>query len=409
MKHAVIIGAGWVGRGLIGQLFCEAGFEVTFVDIVPELVDALARDGSYPHHTVSNEGVLRARVGPVTAINAADTDAVIAALVEADLAATAVGARVLPTIVPTLASALEQRIMEGRPPLNLLLCENLHDAASVTRALVTEALPGLPPEMIDANLGLLETCVGRMIPTPDAAPDEPTLITAEPFKELPYDATAVRGPDLDVPGLTSDPHVRFAFYVEEKLYVHNMGHTLTAYLGEREGVATIAEAIAIPTIALLVRAAMQESAQALSCAYDRPLGPLFDHVDDLNDRFGNRALGDTTERVGRDPIRKMAPGDRFLGAYATAIDQGSPTPGLSLAVAAGADALHRHERWSASHIWTQLATGLRSHPLSTAQRELLDAQITGFAEGRDLAWQVELLDAAAHQDATSTTHERRRR
>ena len=38
------------------------------------------------------------------------------------------------------------------------------------------------------------------------------------------------------------------------------------------------------------------------------------HVEDLIMRFGNRALGDTIFRVGRDLSRKLAPGDRFIGA-----------------------------------------------------------------------------------------------
>ena len=31
--NAVMFGAGNVGRGFLGQLFCESGYEVVFVDI----------------------------------------------------------------------------------------------------------------------------------------------------------------------------------------------------------------------------------------------------------------------------------------------------------------------------------------------------------------------------------------
>jgi mannitol-1-phosphate 5-dehydrogenase len=40
-KKAIIFGAGNIGRGFIGQLFCESGYLVTFVDIDQELLDAL--------------------------------------------------------------------------------------------------------------------------------------------------------------------------------------------------------------------------------------------------------------------------------------------------------------------------------------------------------------------------------
>jgi mannitol-1-phosphate 5-dehydrogenase len=44
---AVIFGAGSVGRGFLGQLFNESGYEVVFVDVDEVLVEALARQGTY--------------------------------------------------------------------------------------------------------------------------------------------------------------------------------------------------------------------------------------------------------------------------------------------------------------------------------------------------------------------------
>lgn len=392
--QAVIFGAGSVGRGFIGQLFCEAGWGVTFVDVAPTLIDALASDGCYPHVTVSTSASVRTVISPVTAIAAGDVDATVAALVAADAAATAVGARVLGFVAPVLAQAIAARIERGKPPLNVLLCENLHGAADVVRAMLEQQLPDLPAAVLDANVGLLETSIGRMIPVPDPATlaSEPTVIFAEPYKQLPYDVAAVRGAPLDVPGLVANPSVPFAFFGDRKLYIHNMGHVMTAYLGERAGVETIAEAIAIPALRLLVRAAMVESAVALAGAYDVPLSSLLDHVDDLIHRFGNTALGDTVERVGRDPIRKVAAGDRILGAYTTAFLQRTPTRYLSLAVAVGADALRRHEGWSDAQIWAHLQSGLPADAMTASQLELLQAQMHGLSDGRELQWQVGLID-----------------
>jgi len=256
-------------------------------------------------------------------------------------------------------------------------------------------LPHLAADVLDANVGLLETSIGRMIPAPDPSllAVEPTVIQAEPYKQLPYDAAAVRGEPLLVPGLVGVTDVPFAFYGDRKLYVHNMGHALTAYLGERAGVMYVWEAIAIPAVRYLVRAAMVESALALSLTYRQPMTPLLEHVDDLIHRFGNRALGDTVERVGRDPIRKTAAGDRLLGAYVAAVGQQVPTRHVSLALAAGADALHRHEGWTDSQIDSHLASGLGVGLLTEDQADLLAAQIAGLAEGFDLQRQIGLIDA----------------
>jgi mannitol-1-phosphate 5-dehydrogenase len=138
---------------------------------------------------------------------------------------------------------------------------------------------------------------------------------------------------------------------------------------------------------------MVESAIALSVRYGQPSTPLLEELDDLLHRFGNRALGDTVERVGRDPERKMAAGDRLLGAYAAAVEQHVPTRHLSLAVAAGADALRRHEGWSPSKIDNHLRSALGADLLTHVEWDLLRAQIAEFTKGLDLTRQVNLIDA----------------
>ena len=45
--HALIFGAGNIGRSFIGQLFATAGYAVTFVDVNEALVAELNRQGRY--------------------------------------------------------------------------------------------------------------------------------------------------------------------------------------------------------------------------------------------------------------------------------------------------------------------------------------------------------------------------
>ena len=47
MKTAVMYGAGRIGRGLVGALLAESGYEVVFVDILPELVARLNETHRY--------------------------------------------------------------------------------------------------------------------------------------------------------------------------------------------------------------------------------------------------------------------------------------------------------------------------------------------------------------------------
>jgi mannitol-1-phosphate 5-dehydrogenase len=280
MKRAVIFGAGSVGRGFLGQLLCEAGWFVTFVDVDPELVATLAHDGSYPHLTVSDTGSRRTTVGPVTAIAADRTDAVIDALLPADLAATSVGARVLPAVADSLARGVGRRIELGLPPLDVLLAENVHGCAALMRGLLADRLPWVRADVLAAHVGLLETSVGRMIPGPQRGrqPEGRTLVRSEPYRVLPYDAAAAVGPPLEVAGLLADPSVPFSFYGDRKLYVHNLGHCLTACLGLLHGEEFVWQTVQRPEARYLVRCAMLESAMALATHYAVALPPLVEHV-----------------------------------------------------------------------------------------------------------------------------------
>jgi mannitol-1-phosphate/altronate dehydrogenase len=64
-------------------------------------------------------------------------------------------------------------------------------------------------------------------------------------------------------------------------------------------------------------------------------------MEDLLFRFSNKALGDTCERVGREPERKLSASDRLVGARKLCREEGSGTAFLDLAIGA---ALHRYLR-----------------------------------------------------------------
>ncbi len=339
MKHAVIIGAGNIGRGFIGQIFSEAGYEIVFLDVAASLVDALNAAGSYPLELVDSASTERRIIAPVRAVNGRDADAAARTIADADVLVTCVGAKALKYIVPNLVAGVRLRAAGSGKPLNLLICENLMDADAILR----EWIAPLLTEKEAACLGLVETTVGRMVPLPDKEllEKEPLLARAERYGWLPYDADAWLGDAPDAPALI--PYSPFRFMVERKLYVHNMGHAVTAYLGMLRGHTFIADAIADPAIRVAVREAMTASARALAKKDRADLDALIAHGDDLIRRFGNRALGDTCERVGADIPRKLAPTDRLTGAAGCIAAAGMRPVWHALAAAA---ALVRYEKES---------------------------------------------------------------
>jgi len=45
---AVMYGGGNIGRGFIGALLSNSGYEVAFVDVVDDVINALNREHTYP-------------------------------------------------------------------------------------------------------------------------------------------------------------------------------------------------------------------------------------------------------------------------------------------------------------------------------------------------------------------------
>ena len=330
MKNAVIIGAGNIGRGFIGQIFSEAGYHVTYIDVMAPVVDALNAAGGYPLEIVSSSGNVRKTISPVSAVNGNDHEAAARVTADADIAVTCVGAKAIKYIIPNLAAGIRLRYSEGKSPLDLLICENLMDADSYIRSLLD---PVLTPEELN-SVGLVETSVGRMVPLPDKSllEKEPLLVRAEAYSFLPCDKDAFKGAIPDVPSLV--PISPFRFIIERKLFIHNMGHAVCAYLGMMKGYTTIAESIGDTEIRLIVREAMTESAEALSKRYGQPLDGILNHTGDLIRRFGNTALGDTCARVGADIPRKLARNDRLTGAAMSVTETGSHPVYISIGAAA---------------------------------------------------------------------------
>jgi mannitol-1-phosphate 5-dehydrogenase len=249
--------------------------------------------------------------------------------------ATAVGAPALPSIGTAIGGGLSRRWADGnRVPLNILICENLAGAGGVLRTLVAAALDEHERAFLDERVGFVETSIGRMVPvmSPEMQEGDPLRIWAEEYAKLPVDRDGFRGAIPDIRNMV--PHRPFAFHLQRKLYIHNMGHALTAYLGQQRGYRLVAQAVADPDVLATCRAAMMESAQALAREHGVDLAELVAHVEDLLERFGNRALGDTLDRVGRDLRRKLAPGDRLIGALGACLRNGVEPRAICTGVAA---------------------------------------------------------------------------
>ena len=332
---AVMYGGGNIGRGFIGMLLSASGYEVKFVDVVDAVVNTLNTEHTYPVRIISNDGHKDIDVQNVSAVNGNDGNAVAEAIAQADIMATAVGVNVLKFIIPNLVAGIRLRKERNCPPFNIIICENLMDANKVIEGMLKAHLTEEEQAWFDENIGLVEASIGRMVPvqTEEMKDGNPLRVCVESYGYLPVDKDAFKGEIPEIKNMV--PFSPFDFYLKRKLYIHNMGHATCAYLGDILGLEYIYESIDVDEVYIIVKNAMQESAQALAKKYGVELSDILKHITDLLYRFTNAALKDTCKRVGGDPTRKLASHDRLIGSSTLALEVGVTPAYIAIGAAAG--------------------------------------------------------------------------
>ena len=328
IKKMLQFGAGNIGRSFIGQLFSRSGYEVVFVDIYKELVKELNKKRKYKlvikRNELPDEIIL---IENIRAIDSFDNEAVIREIADADIVATAVGKHALPQIVPVIAQGLQLRYKKrGKNPLDIVIAENLRNAADYLRKELKNFIPEEYP--FDELVGLIESSIGKMVPLMKEEDKKKDLlwVFAEPYNTLIVDKKGFKNPLPQVMDLWAIENIKA--YVDRKLFIHNLGHSASAYFGYQydSEMTFIYEALEVPGIYETVRECMKQSAVALNRTYpkDLALQDLQNHIDDLLFRFQNKSLGDTIFRVGRDLYRKLDKNERLVGPMLLAQIQGTP-------------------------------------------------------------------------------------
>ncbi len=381
---AVHFGAGNIGRGFVGLLLHQGGYELVFSDVAAPLVDAINGVAEYTVHEVG-EGGRDTVVTGFRAINSAtDPDEVIEEVAGANVVTTAVGPTILKFVAPHIVAGLALRDPSS-PPLQIMACENAINATDLLRdeiaTLAGEAWDALEGRAVFAN-----TAVDRIVP---AQPDGSGIdVTVEPF----YEWAIERPPFGDDPPTIPGAHFvdDLAPYIERKLFTVNTGHAATAYFGAIAGVETIAEALADETIAARVAAALEETSALLVAKHELDPADLGAYRDTILRRFRNPALPDTVWRVGRQPLRKLSRHERFVGPAAEAAERGLPVDALVDAMGA---ALSFEDAEDAQSV--DLQRMLREQDAAS-----VTAAVTGLDPDHPLFPRVEAIVAARQAELT---------
>ena len=324
---AVHFGAGNIGRGFVGLLLHNAGYDLVFADVVESLIQRLKDADSYVVHEVGEDPRTQEVRGFSALNSAAEPEELIAAIASADIVTTAVGAHILKFVAPAIAAGIAAR-PAGAAKVAVMACEN---AINGTDILAGEVLKAYSGDDLDAKAVFANTAVDRIVPNQD--PDAGLDVTVETFYEWVIETGPFKGAHPDIPGVTWVPDLEP--YIERKLFTVNTGHATSAWFGYAAGIEKISDALADPEVGARVRAVLVETASLIVAKHGVDAATQAAYVEKILKRFANPYLPDTTLRVGRAPLRKLSRNDRFVSPAAQLAERGMGRDALLEAIGAG--------------------------------------------------------------------------
>jgi len=326
MKKILLFGAGKIGRSFVAQLFSRGGYEVVFVDINKKLVDLLNSVKEY-EIVVKSRNEYHIPVNNYRAIHFSEKEKLLKEFAETPLVSTSVGLNNLPDLYPLFAEALVYRYKKTPfAPVDFIIAENVRHADQLFEHNLKHYLPEDYP--FEKLVGLVETSIGKMVPimTQKDLEEDPLCIFAEEYNTLPLAAKGFKNHLPEVTGLKYITNIQA--WVDRKSLIHNLGHAAAVYFGyqEKPQEKLLWRVLSNQKVREKTRATMLQSANILlhKYPYNFTMDVLEEHVDDLLNRFQNKALGDSVFRVGCDLYRKLRKDDRLSGAVKLATILGQP-------------------------------------------------------------------------------------
>lgn len=221
------------------------------------------------------------------------------------------------TVFAYLRAALAKRSATTGAPLTIACCDNIRQNGKMLRAALLAYLQacneGELKSWVENNVAFPCSMVDRITPRSpaelitelSAATGESVSapVMSEDFSQWVLESSSVAEmPDLAKAGVIVTTDVDP--YEETKIRVLNGGHTALAYMAALEGIETFDEAMRVPH--LLEHFENFETSEVLKAlTLDLPFSKE-EYLQQIIQRFGNVAIGDTVARICADGMAKFA-------------------------------------------------------------------------------------------------------
>ncbi len=297
MAKALIVGAGAIGRGYLPWVLDE--FELDFYDESSTLIRALNDNGGYRSYMSTDRGPSERVVRPRVATDDI-TDLVLS---EYDVAFIAVGPRNTNRLPGLLSELVCPVFSLENDPLTVSALQAQHGLRRVFFGV---------PDVITSSTASPE----------HLAIDPLALHTEDGILYLEDSALISTRLKAALQSVQWAPVERMRSEWDAKLFLHNTPHCVAAYLGFMAGCTYLHEGIRIPFIRRTVEGVIEEMLLALKMATSYGHDFMEEYAAKELRRFANPDLFDPIRRVGREPLRKLAPSGRLTGALQIAMLSG---------------------------------------------------------------------------------------
>ena len=305
----IVFGAGAAGKGLIGLLFSQAGYKVTFVDIKDDLVKQLCDAGRYRVLIHRLDGTKEeCSVEGFHVLHARERETIARQMIHADLILTAVFAQNLPDVAQTVALGVRQcRNTSRSNPINCIACENMKNSSSTLGRQVRALLSPDERRYCNEMFAFPDCMINRVVPNPSNA----LALETEDYCEWTVDAGSVKGA-MPIPlGFIEFVHNQSA-RLDRKLMVYNGSHAACAYFGFARGHTWIHEAVADEQVVSLVRGTIDELGAVVRRLHGFSQEDIEAYKRDFWLRCRNQGLKDKVVRIARQPKRKLGRQERLI-------------------------------------------------------------------------------------------------
>ncbi|WNY23458.1 Mannitol-1-phosphate 5-dehydrogenase [Methanimicrococcus hongohii] len=328
-----IIGAGAIGRGFLPWKINTNKYDLVFVDINPEIVNGMNKNGGFltfkSHNGKLEEKFVRAsRSCLISEFKAANYTNLAAVFV-------AVG----PSNVKAVADCLKG--VSG----SIILCENDPETVELLKAdLGTDNVYFAIPDVIASNTASSENLLR----------DELAIHTENGKLFVDDRANRIDG---DIEYISVDELLNKEW--EAKLFLHNTPHCIAAYLGAMYGMIYLHEVMEHPELRETVSGSMNEMLSALKNKNgsrnkngnenrnenknENDHAFLDQYAAKEIERFSDKLLCDPISRVAREPYRKLQPNGRLIGAVKLCHSAGVSYDNIMIGIAGAALYAYREE------------------------------------------------------------------